>query len=118
MVRLGAKFLRVADAKPGDKVVMVQYPKGRLSLAFNVIESLEDHELRYHIGGDKGSSGSPILNWDCRALGLHRRSELEMDSAAPSKTDPLGPTRVGSNIRAICDAFFDDRRRLYRIYVL
>ena len=111
MVRLGAKFLRVADAKPGDKVVMVQYPKGRLSLAFNVIETLEDYELRYHIGGDVGSSGSPVLNWDCRALGLHRRRETEVDSASASKNDPLGATRFASNIHAIADAFFDDRRR-------
>ena len=112
LIKLGAKFLRVADAKPGDKVVMVQYPKGRLSLAFNVIESLEDYELRYHIGGDVGSSGSPVLNWECRALGLHRRREMEVDTTAAAKNDPLGATRFASNIRAIADAFFDDRRRL------
>lgn len=119
MVKLGAKFLRVADAKPGDKVVMVQYPKGRLSLAFNVIETLEDYELRYHIGGDVGSSGSPVLNWECRALGLHRRRELEVDAsaAAGATNDPLGATRFASNIRAIADAFFDDRRR-WIIFIL
>lgn len=91
----GAKFIRLASARDGNKIAMAQYPEGVLSFDKGVIHEIRDNELYYYLGGAPGSSGSPILLWDFHAIGIHKESANRADHSA------LGPVRRGTCLSAI-----------------
>lgn len=109
---LGAKFLAVDKPLVGQRVVMFQYPKGELSLDGNIIESITVidgiNQIMYHIGADDGSSGSPILTYEGKVVGVHRR---RIEPSVKPTNDPLGFERHAIDINQMIDAFVEDRFR-------
>ena len=93
--QLGAKFIRLTTAREGDKIAMAQYPQGQFSFDKGAIEEIKDNELYYYLGGAPGSSGSPILLWDYKAIGMHKQSGSRVEHRA------LGPIRRGTSLLAI-----------------
>lgn len=69
----GAKFLRVASARLGDQVAMVQYQKGEFAVFKGVVQELSNGQIHYNIGVDVASVGSPLLLWDMEAVGLNSK---------------------------------------------
>ena len=67
----GAQFLIIGDVKIHVEVALLQYPLGTLSIAHGDIEGLSDTDVFYRIGTAPGSSGSPLLTWNCVALAMH-----------------------------------------------
>lgn len=69
----GAKFLRVASARLGDQVAMVQYQKGEFAVFKGVVQDLSNGQVHYTVGVDVASVGSPLLLWDMEAVGLNSK---------------------------------------------
>lgn len=70
----GAQFLKVGtlhESLPNIKIVMLQYPSGKYSIAHGDIENIEGSNVFYRIGTAPGSSGSPLLSLDGKALAMH-----------------------------------------------
>ena len=95
--QLGAKFIRLATAREGDKIAMPQYIEGELSFDKGVIHEIDKIKLRYYSVGAAGSSGSPILLWETefRAIGMHKKSGSYLEHRA------LGPIRRGTSLLAV-----------------
>ena len=66
-----AQFLKITNAQLHNQVAMVQYPNGEFSFDKGVIIDIQGNTLYNNMSSDLGSSGSPILLWDLRAIGLH-----------------------------------------------
>ena len=93
--QLGAKFMSLTTAREGDKIAMAQYPEGEFSFDKGAIYEIKDNELYYYLGGAPGSSGSPILLWTYKAIGMHKQSGSRVEHRA------LGPVRRGTSLLVI-----------------
>ena len=71
---LGVKFLIVKPAKVKQKVALISYANGVLSIDKGLIASVEGFNISYDMGGGCGSSGAPILTWEFinSAVGIHK----------------------------------------------
>ena len=107
---LGTDMLTIGDAVPGARVALVQYPRGELSFGYGAVEAVEPPDLYYHIGADCGSSGSPVLDWEARAIGIHKRADKPATPMAGASVDPLGYRRFATSLREIVYAYLSDRR--------
>ena len=94
----GAKFLKIASARINDKVAMVQYPNCVFSIDKGVIHEIQESTLYYYIGGDHGSSGSPILLWDFTSAGLHKAIGLHSHRKIDSGHAILGHVRIATHL--------------------
>ena len=93
----GAKFLKIASARLNDRVAMVQYPNGVFSIDKGIIHEIQESTLYYYIGGDQGSSGSPILLWDFTSAGLHKAIGLHSCRKPDLDHAILGHVRVATH---------------------
>ena len=93
--QLEAKFIRLTTARQGDKIAIPQYTEGELSFDTGVINEIKDNELHYYSVGGAGSSGSPILLWDLRAIGMHKQSGTCIEDK------PMGSIHCGTNLLAV-----------------
>ncbi len=62
------------DAKPGERVNIIQHPNGQpkqISLQNNLVEYVGGAVLQYVTATCPGSSGSPVLNDGWQTVGLH-----------------------------------------------
>ena len=87
-----AQFLKITSAQLGNQVAMVQYPNGEFSFDKGIIHDINGYILHYYIAGDPGSSGSPILLWDLRAIGLHSGRVSDNDK------EILGSMRIATHL--------------------
>ena len=71
----GAIFLKVGQVTAKTSFVMLQYPKGKFGIAHGEIDTVSGRVLFYQIGTAPGSSGSPLLDWNCVALAMHTGGE-------------------------------------------
>ena len=71
----GVNFLKVGQLTGGNKVAILQYPNGQFGIAHGNIDNINGNDVFYQIGTAPGSSGSPLLNWDCTALAMHKAGE-------------------------------------------
>ena len=107
---LGVNFLKDKPAEVNQKVAFISYPNGAFSIDKGVIENVEGFTLSYYMGGDKGSSGAPILTWDFFAIGIHKwRGD---DSGIVS----LGAIRVGTSLKAIIEFHRSSSRSFTTIF--
>lgn len=90
----GTKFIRLASARERDQIALAQYPEGALSFDKGIVHEINENELYYYLGDAKDSSGSPILLWDFKAIGIHKECAIHKENA-------LGPLRCGINLLAI-----------------
>ena len=88
--QFGAKFFRVTTASGGDKS-----PEGEFSIDMGAIQKIKENEVYYFFDGSLGSSNSPILLWDYKAIGLHKQSGTSIEDRA------LVPIRHGNRLLAI-----------------
>ena len=72
---------------------MPQYIEGELSFDTGVINEIKDNKLYYYSVGGAGSSGSPIVQWDFRAIGMQSGTCIEHRA--------LGPIRCGTSLLAV-----------------
>ena len=63
--------LRILNPRPKDSVIMFQYPGQTLNVGTGVISNVNGHLLEYNVDTEPGSSGSPLLNSQFSALGIH-----------------------------------------------
>ena len=101
----GAEFLQIGEVKPNVDVVILQYPWGIFSIADGDIEEVNRNGTRlfYRIGTESGSSGSPLLDLDCVALGMHNTGQTGVSSREPNAF------RVATALSAIVLAYLGDR---------
>ena len=102
-------FLKISDAKPKEKVAILQCPMGKGKFANGIIDDVEDAIVKYQIPTAPGSSGAPVINKKCEAIAIHRRADTK-------KADPNKPLikqtdipRGATAIRPVIDAFFIER---------
>ena len=69
----GAIFLKVGHVSPKVEVAVLQYPGGVFSIAYGDVDEIIENDVYYQIGTAAGSSGSPLLDWDCVALAMHKQ---------------------------------------------
>ena len=59
-----------------DKTIyMIQYPKGKLSVSYGIIEGIYEnnkYNFTHKCNASEGSSGSPILNINNKIVGIHK----------------------------------------------
>ena len=102
-------FLKISDAKPKEKVAILQCPMGKGKFANGIIDAVEDSIVRYQIPTAPGSSGAPLLNKKCEAIAIHRRADTsKADKNKPLIKQPDIP-RGATAIRSVIDAFFIER---------
>ena len=82
----GIKFLEVGKAELHVEIAIPQYPLGIFSIAYGDIEGLGDNEVFYRIGTATGSSGSPLLTWNCVALAMHSSGTVGAAGDQPNAT--------------------------------
>ena len=78
----GAKWLLFgAEARSGDDIFIVQHPSeklnGRMACASGKIESLSGNDIIHLVNTEQGSSGSPVMNYNCQLVGLHQSAVHE-----------------------------------------
>ena len=71
----GAIFLKVGPVTAKTGFAMLQYPCGKFGIAHGEIDTVSGCDVFYQIGTAPGSSGSPLLDWNCIALAMHRSGE-------------------------------------------
>ena len=80
----GIKFLEVGKAELHVEIAIPQYPLGIFSIAYGDIEGLGDNEVFYRMGTAPGSSGSPLLTWDCMAVAMHNSGTVGAAGGQPN----------------------------------
>ena len=100
----GVKFLQVGKLTAGNEVAILQYPKGKFGIAHGDIDHIIGNDVFYQIGTAPGSSGSPLLNWDCKALAMHKAGERV--NGAEDRQDLW---RKASALTAIVEAYLEDQ---------
>lgn len=70
----GAKFLEIDIAELNVEFTILQYPDGIFSISLGDIERIIDNYVCYRSGTSFGSSGSPLLTRDCKAIAMHHAS--------------------------------------------
>ena len=79
------------------------------SFASGEVFRTADHTLEYFIDASKGSSGSPVLNWDGEAIAIHN-SQLKLGFEAPKEfSHSVRELRGGTLLHKIFEQFFKDR---------
>ena len=99
----GVKFLKVGQHTAGNEVAILQYPKGRFGIAHGIINHINGNDVFYQIGTAPGSSGSPLLNWNCKALAMHKAVVI---GATEEKSELW---RKASSLTAIVAAYLKDQ---------
>lgn len=98
----GAQFLKVGEAELLAEVTVLQYPLGTLSIATGNIEGLGDAKVYYRMGTAPGSSGSPLLTWDCVALAMHKAGVVGTTGDQPNTI------REATSLSAIVKTYLED----------
>lgn len=99
----GAIFLRVGQVTSKVEFAMLQYPKGKFGISNGEVDTVSGRNVFYQIGTAPGSSGSPILDWNCVALALHRVGEVGSSSENPKLW------RKVIALNAIIEAYLNDK---------
>ena len=102
----GAIFLKVGKVFPQVEVAVLQYPGGKFSIAYGDVDRIIENDVYYQIGTAAGSSGSPLLDWDCVALAMHKQGDTGSACHNPKVR------RKGSVIRAVVEAYLHERQNV------
>ena len=58
-----------------NSIYIIQYPKGKLSVSYGIIDAIyldKNYNFNHKCSTDVGSSGSPILNFENKIIGIHK----------------------------------------------
>lgn len=99
----GVRFLKIGQVTAKVQVAILQYPNGKFGIAHGEIDHMNGHDVFYQIATAPGSSGSPLLDWNCNALAMHKAGAI---GATEEKPDIY---RKASSMAAIIDAYFKDQ---------
>jgi len=72
----------------GDDVFIIQHPRGgpkQIVMANNEINYIDDTFVQYSTDTLRGSSGSPVLDWQWRLVAIHHASGKLRGGSSPSK---------------------------------
>ena len=92
MERVGGKFIRVSTASGGDKI-----PEGEFCYDKRAIQEIKVNDVSYYLGGALDSTGTPILLWGYRAIGMQTQSG---SSRSSDEHRALVPIRNGNSLFA------------------
>lgn len=67
------------------------------------VAEIKDNKLEYFIEAAKGSSGSPVLNWDGKAIAIHQ-AKLDFDT-----DEVIRVRRCGTVLSKIIDEYFQNK---------
>jgi V8-like Glu-specific endopeptidase len=73
----------------GDDVFIIQHPNGgpkQIAMAGNEVAYVDDRVIQYTTDTMKGSSGSPVLDWQWRLVALHHAGDPHLVEPASGKT--------------------------------
>ena len=90
-------FLKVGQIISNTEVAILHYQKGGFGIAHGDIDHKNGNDVFYQIGNAPGSSGSPLLNWGCMALAMHKAGKQETEL-----------WRKASALTAIVNAYLED----------
>lgn len=105
---LEIKFLKVGKAKLNEEVAILQYPLGILSIAHGEIEELSGADVFYRMGTADGSSGSPLLKWDCVAIAMHNSGTEGATGQQPASR------RKAIVLEAVINAYLTDESEMQK----
>ena len=109
--RKNADYLTPGIPESGQTVLVYQYPHidqsvdRELYTGHGQIEAVEGKSIHYYVDTDPGSSGSPIVNEQGKAVGIHRLGPRDRTVAEK---------RIGICMDYILDAFFNYLSQRYR----
>ena len=86
LTKIGIQFLEVGKAELNAKIAIPQYPLGIFSIAYGDIEGLSGNDVFYRMGTAPGSSGAPLITWDCVALAMHNTGTVGAAGDQPNAT--------------------------------
>lgn len=86
--------------------MIIQFPNGVRSFDHGHIEEIIENQLFYHIGGDHGSSGSPVMLWSGEAIGMHTKRIADSEV---NNSENAGPKRIGTSMYSIVQFFFQQQ---------
>lgn len=101
----GMRFLEKGQITNKDEVAILQYPKCKFGIAYGEIDHMNDYDVFYKSTTAPGSSGSPLLNWDGKALAMHNSSKI---FGYGTKEEPQFIRRA-SDINAIINVYLKDQ---------
>lgn len=109
----GAKFLKIGKIAAKTEFAMLQYPNGRFSIAHGEIDTISasGRDAFYQIGTAPGSSGSPLLDWNCVALAMHRAGNAGSTGEKPD----IWRKAIASS--AIIEVYFNEKS-IETLYIL
>lgn len=90
----GAEWGTLALPRPkvkvekGDDVFIIQHPRGgpkQIVMANNEIDYIDDTVVQYSTDTLRGSSGSPVFDWQWRLVAIHHASGKLRGGNSPSK---------------------------------
>lgn len=99
----GAKFLKVGKVTPKTGFALLQYPEGQFGISHGEIDHINGYDVFYQSGTAPGSSGSPLLDWNCVALAMHKGGKTG------STADNPVVWRKASALMAIIDAYMNEQ---------
>ena len=97
---IGGKFIQIGQPKLDDRIALFQFPKGEFKFANGTILEMKNSKIMYRIATGRGSSGSPILNWNCEAVGIHNEGGISNDPTVDT-TDLSQLERTASNLKDV-----------------
>ena len=83
----GAQFVKVASARVGDQVAMLQYEKNEFAVFKGAVREIGSGLIPYNVGIQVASAGSPLLLWDMEAIGLNNKVNKQSSPVATPLLD-------------------------------
>ena len=71
----GVEFIKIGLPKLNDVIKILQFTTEKFKFANGTVLDISNSMIKYHIGTGRGTSGSPILNSNCEALGIFYEEE-------------------------------------------
>lgn len=82
------EFIKIGVPELKARIAIFQFPKGEFKFANGRIMHIQDSKIMYRIATAGGSSGSPLLNLNCEAVGIHYEGEKSYDPSVPETELP------------------------------
>ena len=86
----------------GESIYIIQYPNSKLSISFGKIKKIDKikkYEIFHKCNTEKGSSGSPILRYNNKVIGIHK-------NGAGGKDPYNGGTLLNEPIKKFIEKYF------------
>ena len=101
------EFIKIGYPENDGRIAIFQYPEGKFKFANGKIIQIHDSKIMYRVATACGSSGSPLLNWNCEAVGMHYEGEQSNNPNVPT-TELPELERTASSLSQIVKSYFEE----------